>query len=38
MGLPGTDLNLRQKIKKVKLKKNRILLFEICPMFKSVPG
>ena len=30
MGLSGTDLNLGQKIKKVKLKKKKF-----CPRFKS---
>ena len=36
MGLPGTDLNLGQKIKKKK--KLEILDFEFCPRFKSVLG
>ena len=31
MGLPGTDLNLGQKIKKVKFKKKN----KFCPRFKS---
>ena len=36
MGLPGTALNLGQKIKK---KKNlKVLDFEFCPRFKSVLG
>ena len=35
MGLPGTYFDLGQKIKK---KKNlKILDFEFCPKFKSVP-
>ena len=38
MGIPGIDLNLRQKIKKVKLKKDSILFFEFSPRFKSVLG
>ena len=35
MGLPGTDLNVGRKFTKTKLK---ILNFELCVSFKSVPG
>ena len=35
MELPGADLNIRQKSRKLNLK---ILNFEFCLSFKSVPG
>ena len=36
MGLPGTDLNLGQKLQENRISK--ILDFEFCLNFKSVPG
>ena len=39
MGLTGTDSNLRQEFKKMKLNKiQKILNFEFCLIFKSVSG